>query len=266
MIRSTSRPAICPASLVAWRCASSKYAGTVITACVTVSPRNASASRFSLTQDLGADLLRPPSLAVDVDGPSLVAHVTLHRPDRPVGVRDRLALGDLAHQDLAVLREADHGGGRPRPFRVRDHDRLAGLQHGHDRVRRAQVDTDRSCHLWFLLLPAADRRLGYPSRSRCVAALSTRIKVECDIDNFCRSGQPISLRCKPSHRLTRSTCCSRNVVGTSPAVLVAERKNRAVRVKHPRPSSDEGTSTEGLGRKERTCESVLRTCLNARRQ
>ena len=47
MIRSTLRPAIVPASLVAWRCASSKYAGTVTTASVTSSPRYASASRFS---------------------------------------------------------------------------------------------------------------------------------------------------------------------------------------------------------------------------
>jgi len=47
MMRSTFRPAICPASLVACRCASLKYAGTVITASVTVPPRWASASRFS---------------------------------------------------------------------------------------------------------------------------------------------------------------------------------------------------------------------------
>ena len=39
MMRSTLRPAILPASLVAWRCASLKYAGTVMTASVTVSPR-----------------------------------------------------------------------------------------------------------------------------------------------------------------------------------------------------------------------------------
>ena len=37
-MRSTLRPAIRPASLVAWRWASSKYAGTVITASVTSSP------------------------------------------------------------------------------------------------------------------------------------------------------------------------------------------------------------------------------------
>ncbi len=39
MMRITSSPAILPASLVACRCASLKYAGTVITACVTFSPR-----------------------------------------------------------------------------------------------------------------------------------------------------------------------------------------------------------------------------------
>ena len=47
MIRSTFNPAIRPASLVACRCASLKYAGTVITASVTVSPRKSSASFFS---------------------------------------------------------------------------------------------------------------------------------------------------------------------------------------------------------------------------
>ena len=47
MMRFTSRPAILPASLVAWRWASLKYAGTVMTASVTVSPRKASASALS---------------------------------------------------------------------------------------------------------------------------------------------------------------------------------------------------------------------------
>ena len=47
IIRFTLRPAILPASLVAWRCASSKYAGTVMTASVTSSPRYSSASLFS---------------------------------------------------------------------------------------------------------------------------------------------------------------------------------------------------------------------------
>jgi hypothetical protein len=47
MMRRTFRPAISPASLVACRCESLKYAGTVMTASATVSPRYASASDFS---------------------------------------------------------------------------------------------------------------------------------------------------------------------------------------------------------------------------
>ena len=39
MMRRTLRPAILPASFVACRCASLKYAGTVMTASVTFSPR-----------------------------------------------------------------------------------------------------------------------------------------------------------------------------------------------------------------------------------
>ena len=46
-MRFTSRPAMRPASFVAWRCESLKYAGTVMTASVIFSPRNASASVFS---------------------------------------------------------------------------------------------------------------------------------------------------------------------------------------------------------------------------
>ncbi len=46
-MRLTLSPAISPASLVACRCESEKYAGTVITASVTVSPRYDSASRLS---------------------------------------------------------------------------------------------------------------------------------------------------------------------------------------------------------------------------
>src|SRR5215218_5562470 len=47
MMRLTSRPAMRPASFVAWRWSSLKYAGTVMTAESTGSPRYASASAFS---------------------------------------------------------------------------------------------------------------------------------------------------------------------------------------------------------------------------
>ena len=50
IIRKTSRPAILPAFLVAWRWESLKYAGTVITAWVTGEPRYASASCLSFVK------------------------------------------------------------------------------------------------------------------------------------------------------------------------------------------------------------------------
>jgi predicted aconitase with swiveling domain len=51
IILKTSRPAILPASFVACRCESLKYAGTVITACVTCSPKYlvASSANFRKT-------------------------------------------------------------------------------------------------------------------------------------------------------------------------------------------------------------------------
>ncbi len=60
----------------------------------------------------------------------------LHRPHRAVDVRDGLAFGDLAHQHVAVLGEADHGRGGPRALRVGDDGRLAALQDAHHRVGR----------------------------------------------------------------------------------------------------------------------------------
>ena len=48
MIRSTCRPAIFPASFVACRCESLKYAGTVTTALLTLRPRKLSAVSFIL--------------------------------------------------------------------------------------------------------------------------------------------------------------------------------------------------------------------------
>ena len=47
MMRSTSSPAMAPASRVAWRCASLKCAGTVTTARFTGAPKNSSASFFN---------------------------------------------------------------------------------------------------------------------------------------------------------------------------------------------------------------------------
>ena len=56
-----------PASLVAWRWLSLKYAGTVITASVTVSPRKASAVFFIFSRTLAeiscGAILRPSAVA-----------------------------------------------------------------------------------------------------------------------------------------------------------------------------------------------------------
>src|SRR3954453_11088318 len=65
MMRLTSSPATLPASLVAWRWSSLKYAGTVITAPSTLSPRYASASVFSFCRIIaltsGGEYSLPPA-------------------------------------------------------------------------------------------------------------------------------------------------------------------------------------------------------------
>ena len=68
----------------------------------------------------------------------LAAHEPLDREDRVLGVGDRLALGDLADQALAVFRERHHRWRGPRAFLVHDHDGLPVFHHGDDRVGRAQ--------------------------------------------------------------------------------------------------------------------------------
>jgi len=101
---------------------------------------------LELLQDEGADLLGGEGLVVDLDGP-VGAHVTLDGPDGPVDVGHGLALGDLTDQHLPGLGERDHGGRRTGALGVRDDGGLATLQNGDDAVRRAEVDTDRTCHL-----------------------------------------------------------------------------------------------------------------------
>jgi hypothetical protein len=108
-MRRTLSPAISPASLVAWRSASLKYAGTVMTASVTVLAEVALGVALELLQDERADLLRGEVLAVDRLLP-VGADVALDRPDGALDVGDRLALGDLADQHLAVLGEGDDRG------------------------------------------------------------------------------------------------------------------------------------------------------------
>ncbi len=100
---------------------------------------------LQLLQDEGAHLLRVEVLAIQVDLP-VSAHVALDGADGPVHVRDRLALGHLADEDLAVLGEGDDGRRGPGALGVGDDGGLAAFQNADDGVSGAQVDADRTCH------------------------------------------------------------------------------------------------------------------------
>ena len=74
------------------------------------------------------------------------ADEALDREEGPLGIGDGLAFGGLADEPLAVVRESDDGGGRPRALRILDdlgrrafHNRDAG-------IRRAKVDADYFSH------------------------------------------------------------------------------------------------------------------------
>ena len=144
-MRRTLRPAISPASLVAWRWASLKYAGTVTTASIDGLTEVGLRVALELLQDERADLLRRKALAVDLGRP-VGADVTLDGADGALDVGHGLTLRDLADEDLAGLGEGHHGRGRPRSLRVGDDGGLATLEDGDDRVGRSQVDTDGTGH------------------------------------------------------------------------------------------------------------------------
>ena len=173
MMRRTLRPAILPASFVASRCALLKYAGTVMTASATVSPRYASASCLSFWRIIalisGGAYSLPSAVDAHVAVRALVdlvrddrhllghlvelaSHEALDREDRVLRVRDLLPPCGSADEPLAVLRERDDGRRRAPALGVRDDGRLATLEHGHARVRRAQVDADGLCHVVLCLL------------------------------------------------------------------------------------------------------------------
>ena len=97
-----------PASLVAVRWASSKYAGTVITAWVTVSPRRPR-RRAWLHQCASRNFLGV-LLAIDVIALPVFAHVALHRPEGSVWVRNGLTLGYFTDENLPAFENATTDG------------------------------------------------------------------------------------------------------------------------------------------------------------
>src|SRR5207244_10231014 len=82
---------------------------------------------LQLREDLGRDLLWGPLLPVDGRGPG-GPHLPLDGAEGPVGVRDRLALGDLSDEDLSVLAEGDYRGGGPMARGVGVGDGLPALE------------------------------------------------------------------------------------------------------------------------------------------
>ena len=93
--------------------------------------------------DLVRDHLQGP---LDLRVGEAPAHEALDRVDRVLGVRDRLALRDLADKALSALRERDDRRRDPSAFRVRDDRRLATFHVGHRRVRCSEVNADDFCH------------------------------------------------------------------------------------------------------------------------
>src|SRR6185295_18928697 len=75
-------------------------------------------------------------------------------------IGDRLALGRLADEALAVVREGDDGRRSPHAFRIFDDFRRLAFHHGDARIGRAEVDTDDLAHC----LPSLCSRSDGPSR------------------------------------------------------------------------------------------------------
>ncbi len=162
--RSTFRPASCAASFVACRCASSKYAGTVMTAPTRSSPSVSSARCRSVAR-ISADT---STGVFDAGGGHEADHAWRRRRSRRrdacVGVE---VVAAAAHQPLdrhdrvaRVARRAASSASQPTvapPSAAIAHDRrqqraavLVGQHVGHavahrgdERVRRAEVDADR---------------------------------------------------------------------------------------------------------------------------
>src|ERR1017187_9628715 len=88
-------------------------------------------------------LARVPDLGVR----HLAADETLDGVDRLGGIRDGLALGDLADESFAVLREAHDRGRRTGTLAVRDDLGRANLDDGDARICRAEIDAENLTQL-----------------------------------------------------------------------------------------------------------------------
>ena len=78
------------------------------------------------------------------------ADQALDREEGVFGIGDRLALGRLADEALAVLGEGDDGGRGARAFRILDDLGVLAVHDGDAGIGRSEVDTDYFCHFLFL--------------------------------------------------------------------------------------------------------------------
>ena len=123
---------------------------------------------YQLAQHHGGNLFRGILFALDVKAHGVIGssddfeghilELVLHlivaaanepyrRIDSAVGIEDRLASGQLAHQALSRFGKPDHRRGQAVAFAVDNHRRLAAFHHGDHRIRRAKVDAYCLCHI-----------------------------------------------------------------------------------------------------------------------
>ena len=116
-----------------------------------VGQNDADPVRFGILLDLvGHELLAALYFRVIPATP----HEALDRVDGIRRVRDGLALRQLADEPLPSLGEGDDRRNGASTFGRGDDGGLPALHHGHDRVRRPEVDADDLAHLCSLLLVA----------------------------------------------------------------------------------------------------------------
>merc|ERR1719472_528590 len=169
MMRCTVMPVIVPASFIAWRCASLKYAGTVTTACFTSLPKKASAVDRIFVRTMaeissGAKTFFLPTFKDDLhvglvvlgherEGEDLLVRLVLllvelaadealHVEDRVLGVDRGLVLRRVADQSFAGVVPRDVGRRDAVALVVRDDLDAAVLEDADARVRRAQINTN----------------------------------------------------------------------------------------------------------------------------
>jgi hypothetical protein len=98
----------------------------------------------------GLDVVRD-HLDLFLDLVELAAHEALGREDGVLGIGDRLPLGHLADQALALVVDRHDGGRGAVPLRIGDDGRFAAFHDGDHGVGRSEIDTDDLAHCTCLL-------------------------------------------------------------------------------------------------------------------